>query len=126
MERTTSLRTIKLAKDAKVKLAKIFGCTERMVYKALCYEGDTKLARKIRFVALKELGGWIEVCLPEVETMHDSDSVIRQYFGEQVVLELSKLSGEGRVLKNGVVLLKRNNVMLKDIGELQLYAMGVE
>ena len=59
MAKTRSARTIKVSKENKAKLAKMFNCTDRMVYKALCFECDTELARKIQHVArfLRHDGG---------------------------------------------------------------------
>lgn len=38
-------------------IAKAFGCTREMVSKSLNYSKDTTLAKKIRYVAVKEYGG---------------------------------------------------------------------
>ena len=48
MAKTRSARTIKVSKENKAKLAKMFNCTDRMVYKALCFECQTLLAWKIQ------------------------------------------------------------------------------
>lgn len=39
------------------KIAAAMGCTREMVSKSLNYAKDTTLARKIRYVAVKEYGG---------------------------------------------------------------------
>ncbi|MBR1621894.1 MAG: hypothetical protein IJ669_07255, partial [Prevotella sp.] len=79
----------------------MFGCTERMVYKALCFEGDTPLARKIQHVALRDMGGWVEAAVPEDEifydTMDSGEHFMRQYFNNGAVLEVSMTTGEGVV-----------------------------
>lgn len=41
----------------KTRLAKAMGVTRQMVWKALTYESDTTLAKKIRYTARKEFGG---------------------------------------------------------------------
>ena len=70
MAKTRSARTIKVSKENKAKLAKMFNCTDRMVYKALCFECQTLLARKIQYVARKEMGGWVEAAVPEDEIFY--------------------------------------------------------
>ena len=105
MAKTRSARTIKVSKENKAKLAKMFDCTDRMVYKALCFECQTLLARKIQYVARKEMGGWVEAAVPEDEifydTMDSGERFMRQYFNNGAVLEISMTTGEGVVRFKG-------------------------
>lgn len=99
--------------------------TERMVYYALRFEGErgnTDLARKIRRLAM-ERGGIIMVVTPEVETLHDSDEYMRQYFPNGVELEFAK-KGDAScdVLYKGKVVRHYDNVMVRDIPAIQKYA----
>lgn len=99
--------------------------TERMVYYALRFEGErgnTDLARKIRRLAM-ERGGIIMVVTPEVETLHDSDEYMRQYFPNGVELEFAK-KGDAAcdVLYKGKVVRHYDNVMVRDIPAIQKYA----
>jgi hypothetical protein len=129
MTKTRSARTIKVSKENKAKLAKMFGCTDRMVYKALCFEGDTLLARKIRYVARKEMGGWVEAAVPEDEifydTMEGGERVMRQYFGNGAVLEVSLKTGEGVVRFKGSPRYRYEEVLVSDIPTIQNYARGL-
>ena len=129
MAKTRSARTIKVSKENKAKLAKMFGCTERMVYKALCFEGDTELARKIQYVARKEMGGWVEAAVPEDEifydTMEGGERVMRQYFGNGAVLEVSLKTGEGKVTYKGKPRHRYEEVLVSDIPTIQNYARGL-
>lgn len=50
-------RFIKLSMASRRRLARVFGCTEKMVYLALTYRKETLLARKIRYTAVKQFGG---------------------------------------------------------------------
>lgn len=76
---------------AKAYLRRVFKCSNVMVWKALSFESDSKLARKIRFVALKELGGvpnWKPV---DMETTHEEEErTMTQTFGDRVKLVVSK------------------------------------
>lgn len=84
-------KRIYVEESAKAHLRKVFGVSNVMVWKALTFESDSKLARKIRYVALKELGGvpsWKPV---EMETTHEEAAkTMTQTFGERVKLVASK------------------------------------
>lgn len=124
-----SARTIKVSKENKAKLAKMFGCTERMVYKALCFEGGTPLAHKIQHVARTEMGGWVEAAVPEDEifydTMDSGERVMRQYFGNGAVLEVSLKTGEGKVTYKGKPRVRYDQVLLTSIPQIQDIARGM-
>lgn len=123
MSKRRSARTIKVSKENKAKLAKMFNCTERMVYKALCFEGDTLLARKIQYVARRDMGGWVEAAVPEDEifydTMENGERVMRQYFGNGAVFEVSMKTGEGKVTYKGKPRLRYDQVLLTSIPQIQ-------
>ena len=59
-------RQIIIDSDARKRLQEAFGVTRVTVWKALNYESDNELARKIRYTAKKEMGG-VEIngSLPE-------------------------------------------------------------
>lgn len=120
-------RTIKLSNESKQQLARQFGCTERMVYKALCFECDTLLARKIRYVARKDMGGWVEAAVPESEIFYDTtdggERLMRQYFGNGAVLEVSLETGAGVVKLKGEAVKRYDYVYLDQIPCIQQYAM---
>lgn len=122
-------RTIKLSKESKVKLAKLFDCTERMVYKALCFECDTNLARKIQHVARKEMGGWVEAAVPESEifydTMENGERFMRHYFNNGSVFEVSLATGMGVIRHRGRIVKRYENVYLNQIPCIQQYAMNL-
>ena len=76
---------------AKAYLRRVFKCSNVMVWKALTFESDSKLARKIRFVALKELGGVPNWKPEDMETTHEeADKTMTQTFGDRVKLVASK------------------------------------
>ena len=129
MEKTKSSRTIKVSNENKAKLVKLFGCSERMVYKALCFEAETMLARKIRHVARTEMGGWVEAAVPEDEifydTMESGERVMRQYFGNGAVLEISLETGIGLVTFKGEAREHYDDVLVMDIPRIQEYARSM-
>lgn len=129
MAKTRSARTIKVSKENKAKLAKMFGCTERMVYKALCFEGETPLAHKIQHVARTEMGGWVEAAVPEDEifydTMDSGERFMRQYFNNGAVLEVSMTTGEGVVRFKGSPRYRYEEVLVSDIPTIQDYARNL-
>ena len=129
MSKRRSARTIKVSSENKAKLAKMFGCTDRMVYKALCFEGDTLLARKIRYVARKEMGGWVEAAVPEDEIFYDKkdsgERLMRQYFNNGAVLEVSMTTGEGVVYFKGSPRTRYEEVLMIDIPTIQEYARNL-
>lgn len=130
MAKTRSARTIKVSKENKAKLAKMFNCTDRMVYKALCFEGDTELARRIQHVARKEMGGWVEAAVPEDEifydTMDSGERFMRQYFGNGAVFEVSLKTGDGVVRFKGSPRNRYEEVLVSDIPTIQNYARNLK
>ena len=129
MAKTRSARTIKVSKESKAKLAKVFNCTERMVYKALCFECDTLLAQRIRYVALKEFGGWVEAAVPEAEifydTTKDGERFMRQYFSNGAVLEVSLRTGAGVVVFKGEPVGDYEKVLVSEIPGIQNFARSL-
>ena len=57
-------------------LCKLFRVTPQMVWKALSFESDTDLAKKIRKAAM-ERGAQHVVELPIFETIHDNDMPVK-------------------------------------------------
>jgi len=130
MAKKKSARTIKVTEESKAKLAKLFGCTSRMVYKALCFECDTPLARKIQHVARKEMGGWIEAAVPEEEifydTMFEGERVMRQYFNNGAVMEINLVNGYCCVKFKGEIKKQNKGLMLvEDIPCMQEFARSL-
>lgn len=119
-------KRIQVTKEVRAKLAKTYKCTECMVYLALRYEKESKLARMIRHTA-RMMGGWMVVSNPGFETyFDDGGKLIRQYSGNGAVVELNKEDGTGVVLFKGEQVKKYENVMLSDIEGIQRYAVGLK
>lgn len=116
---------IHVTKEVRQELAKVFKVGDRAVWNALNYDkerGETERAKRIRTFALQK-GGIVMVTKPEVETLHDSDDYMRQYFPNGVELEFSKKDDAGcDVLYKGEVVRHYDNVMVSDIAAIQKYA----
>lgn len=87
---------------AKGHLRKVFKCTNVMVWKALSFKSDSDLARKIRFTALKQLGGVANWALTEMETTHEETArTMTLHFGKRVQLVYDRNDGSSHVLIDG-------------------------
>lgn len=124
-----STRTIRVTKETTKELAKLFNCTERMVYKALSFKSSTLLAKKIQYVARKEKGGWVEASAPEedifYDTMSDGERFMRQYFNNGAVMEVSLTTGKGIVVFKGERQKSYSMVRVNEIPGIQDYAKSL-
>lgn len=98
----TMTKRIYVEEGAKARLREVFKCSNVMVWKALTFESDSKLARKIRYVALKELGGVPSWKPSEMETTHEEVArTMTQTFGDRVKLVASKTGPDVLVYMDG-------------------------
>lgn len=67
---TASKRYVDVTNETKMKLAKLFHCTETFVYMALTYRKNSDKAKKIRYVAVRDFKGKPMRHCPECETMY--------------------------------------------------------
>lgn len=129
MEKKKCPRVIKVSEQAKRELAKSFNCTVRTVYNALCFENISLLAKRIQYVALHEKGGWVEAAVPEAEifydTMEDGRHLMRQFFNNGAVLEVSMDDGNGVVMFKGEPVRHYKSVKIAEIPAIQVMAMGL-
>lgn len=129
MKKEKCVRTIKVTNENKKKLAQMFGCSMRMVYKALCFEADTPLTRKIQHTARKEMGGWIEATVPEDEIFYDTmdggEHIMRRYFGNGALVEISTDTSVGSVMFKGKTVKHYDRVDFKDVPGIQAFAASL-
>ena len=93
-------KQVTVTKENREFLEKAFKVSSVMIWKALTFESDTDLARRIRKLAVER--GGIEMCFcPVLETMHDSDGYMRQYLPNGAMLEFNKNDGNGSVFFKG-------------------------
>lgn len=97
-------KKIYLEDNGKAYLRRLFKCSNVMVWKALTFESESKLARKIRFVALRDLGGIPSWKPSGMETTHEeSEKTMTQTFGDRVKLVASKSDTSVLVYVDGKV-----------------------
>lgn len=102
-------------------LSKLFGVSSVTVWKALRYEGDTDTLRKIRKAAM-ERGGIVMAVSPMMETLHDADGYMRQYFPNGALLEVNKEDDTAQIIFNGKVVKRGEQALPSVIGGMQKYA----
>ncbi len=76
-------------------LRKAFGVTNPMVSYALTYHpkwGNSETAKRIRSLALQR-GGFLMVCAPASEVVHDAEGKMRQHFENGWMWEADKATG---------------------------------
>lgn len=73
------------------------------------FEQDTDTIRRIQKAA-RERGGIVMAVAPVMETLHDHDNVIRQYFPNGALLEISKNDSTGVVTYKGEEVRHYDNV----------------
>lgn len=125
MRTTTSY--IKVSKEVRAKLARLFKVEEKTVYLALTYRRDSDMARKIRFTAVHNFGGVAMCHCPECETLHEiregGRQLMVQNFDNGVKMEIDKHTGAAVVYnRKGAVLCTRQIKEFPELSELQLYA----
>lgn len=118
---------IEIGKKDREFIMQAFGCSERMVFKAIRYEdgSETELAKRIRKLAL-ERGGIEMAVVPLTETLFDADGYMRQYFGNGTMMELDIRHGFAAVYdKDCNRYCTKKNVRLCDIPVIQGIALSL-
>ena len=112
---------IHVTKDVRLKLMAIFNVGDRVVWNALNFDkerGMTDTAKRIRECAKKN-GGIVMNELPEVETLHDADGYVRQYFPNGALLECNKKSGHVDLLYKGRKVAEFDDVRISHLEDIQ-------
>jgi hypothetical protein len=115
---------VAVTKETRDFLAKAFKTTKKSVWRALYYAdrgGDSPTARKIRKVA-QERGGILMVATPYMETIHDADGYMRQYFPNGVLVECNKSTGRVELIKDGKVVAGYDKVTINQLHAIQAEA----
>lgn len=114
-------RQIVIDSEARKKLQEVFGVSRVTVWKALNYESENDLARKIRFAAVKEMGG-VEINgpLPSFETIHNTaNRITTQTFGPRVKIILYWDTNRTAVLVDGEVRRIEDGLSLSEFMSVQ-------
>ena len=120
-------RYIDITRDNREFLMKAFGVTDKTILNAITFDalrGNTELAKRIRKLAL-ERGGTVMVEVAEIETWHDTDGHVRQYFPNGVVLDGDKKSGKVVLLVGGKVARSYDNPKISEMESIQREAMAL-
>ena len=115
---------IHVTKEVRLKLMAIFGVGDRVVWNALNFHkerGMTDTAKRIRECAKKN-GGIVMNELPEVETLHDADGYMRQYFPNGAMLECNKKDGHVDLLYKGCKVTGFDDVKISQLENIQYLA----
>lgn len=119
---------ISVSKEGILKLQKAFRINgkpigERCVRNALAYRQNNDLAKKIRFVALKQHGGCTYYNLKEGEFFFDSDGCWHAVYPNRAEIYLDKQTGEGTVYgPKGEVAARYEHVMMSQIDDIKRMA----
>lgn len=120
---------ITATKETREHITKAFrGISRQTLWRALHFEDmdkGTETERWIRKMALNR-GGIVMVVSPEMETMHDADGYMRQYFPNGAMLEACKTSGQVTVFdRAGNVALRADHVLITKLVEIQRFAKSL-
>ena len=118
---------IAVTKENREFLMKTFKTTKMAVWRALTVAergGDSPRARKIRKLA-QERGGILMIASPAMETVHDADNYMRQYFPNGVMIECDKSTGHVDIIKDGEVVEGFDDVMINQLYDIQAKAQAM-
>jgi len=111
---TNVRRQIEVSQETRQELVKLFNTTAMSVWRALSFKNNSQTSKKIRKAA-QEKGGKIIMLLPAIETIHDADNFMRQYFPNDVMIEANKNNGHFDLLKCGEIVKSWDNVYVSEI-----------
>ena len=120
---------IDVTKEVRQDIMAAFKVTGKMVYYALNFDskrGESEKAKRIRVYA-KQKGGVVMVVTPEVETIHDADGYMRQYFPNGAMIECNKANGNVDVFYKGQKMISYEDVKIKELVEIQsIYSLWTQ
>ena len=117
-------KQIEVDKKTREMLVKTFRTTSVSVWRALSCRDDSPKSRRIRHAALQNRGVLL-VLAPAVETIHDADNYMRQYFPGDVMVEINKNTNHVDLLKRGEVVKSWDNVYVSDLNGIQREAAAL-
>lgn len=115
-------KRIDVNKQTRELLVKMFNTTSVSVWRALSYRDNSPKSRRIRMAAYQNRGVLL-VLTPAMETIHDADNYMRQYFPADVMIEGNKNTGRVELLKNGEVVKSWDSVKLSEFPTIQQEAV---
>ena len=120
---------IDVTREVRQDIMAAFNVTGKMVYYALNFDakrGESEKAKRIRVYA-KQKGGVVMVVTPEVETIHDANGYMRQYFPNGAMIECNKTNGNVDVFYKGQKMKSYEDVKIKELEEIQsIYSLWTQ
>ena len=117
-------KQIEVDKKTREMPVKTFRTTSVSVWRALSLRDDSPKSRRIRHAAIQHRGVLL-VLAPAVETIHDADNYMRQYFPGDVMVEINKSTSHVDLLKRGEVVKSWDNVYVSDLNGIQREAAAL-
>lgn len=118
----TAKKQIEVSKQTREMLVQLFKTTRMSVWRALSFRDNSPKSQRIRRAA-EQNGGVLLMLTPAMETIHDADNFMRQYFPNGVLIEANKNNGHIDLLKNGEVVKSWDNVLFRQIDDIQQEAV---
>lgn len=121
---------ISVSKEGILKLRRAFKFNgkvigERCVKNALTYRQNNELAKSIRKIAIKELGGCTYCVGAEAECFFDSDGCMHKVFPNGAEIYLDKQTGEGKIYHKGRMVHRYETVLVSMIAEMEQVASAL-
>lgn len=85
-------KQIEVTKEVRKEIKAAFKCSDVAIWRALSFALNTPLSLRIRKFA-KQKGGVLLLLTPAMETIHDRDGFMRQYFENGAMIEINKKLG---------------------------------
>lgn len=121
-ERLTAMRKqIELSEREKKDIMRVLGVSKQMLSKALRYELSSDASKRIQKIAL-DRGGVVQVIADEGQVLIDGENAISQTYPNGITMELDKLTGDARLMRDGTLLSIHRNVALCHLKRLQTLA----
>ncbi len=111
-------RQIEVDKQTREMLVKTFKTTSVSVWRALSFRDNSAKSKRIRHAAYQN-GGVLLLLVPAIETIHDTDDFMRQYFPNGVLIEADKNNNHVDLLKRGEVVKSWDDVCIGDLTGIQ-------
>ena len=111
-------KQIEVDKQTRELLVKTFKTTSVSVWRALSFRDNSENSKRIRHAAYQNRGV-LMLLAPAIETIHDSNNYMRQYFPGDVMIEVNKNDSHVDLLKRGEVVKSWDNVYVSDLNGIQ-------
>ena len=115
---------IDVSEKVRKELVKVFKTTKVTIWAALTYKTCSPLSHRIRQLAIQKGGQWLMLA-PVMETIHDANGWMRQYFSPHVMIEADKNTGDAALLRDGETVKVVKNISLVELAALQAQARGL-